>query len=152
MQLPKNIFKSVLLTLGGCACIIAVFHVGVLVGYKKAMYSGHFGDNYERIFMGHRRNFMGENRGMWGHMDRPDFMGAHGLTGTILQVDGQTLILKDTNNTERSIVFSSSTAIRRMNENISVSNISTGTRAVIIGSPDEQGNIEAKLIRILPIE
>ena len=139
-------FKKVLIALGILIVLLFVFKTGVLVGYKKAQFSYRWGENYHRNFGGPRGGFLMDMRRSFG--DKSDFINAHGTFGVVIKVDENTIVVKGKDDAEKTVVVSSTTIIESRREQLKVSNIKTDDQIVVIGSPNEQGQIEAKLIRI----
>ena len=54
------------------------------------------------------------------------------------------------NDAEKIVVLKNDTIIKRFRETISQNDLKIDDNIVVIGSPNEQGQIEAKLIRIMP--
>lgn len=131
-----------------CASIICIvlllasFNAGMMVGYKKAQFSYLWGAQYHKNFGGPRGGFMRDIRG-----DR-DFINSHGIAGSVISVDGSTITIKGRDDVEQSIVIDSDTSIRSGRETIPVSEVKPDDRLVILGRPNDQGQIQAKFIRI----
>jgi hypothetical protein len=123
--------------------LLTVFQAGVFVGVKKASFSGQYGDNYFRNFAQPRQEFMREFEGK-------NLTGGHGVFGAILKIDGQNIIIKGPNNLEKIIVTDEKTQIMNMQNPVKITELKTDDNLVVIGSPNESGQIEAKLIRMLP--
>ncbi len=134
--------KKVRLTAGvvGAFFLAAlIFHAGVVVGSHRGTF-GRFG--MERGF---RSSFFP------GGFELPHgFMfGTHGAVGTITAVTLPTLTLQTREGTNETILVDTSTIIRNMGA-ADTKALATGTQAIVLGEPDSQGRIDAKLIRILP--
>lgn len=74
---------------------------------------------------------------------------AHGAVGTITAVTLPTFTMETRAGASQSIVVGTSTLIRSMgpaNEKA----LSVGSQVIVLGEPDGQGRIDAKLIRVLP--
>jgi hypothetical protein len=149
----KNIFESkkvtaVLVVLISLAVLLVVFRFGMVVGERKANFSGRWSENYGRFFGEPRPGFFpapaefGDNR----------FMNPHGNAGTILKIDGNTLIVKGSDNNEKTILFSTSTLIKDKDETISGDSLKVGDSLVVIGEPTPEGQIEAKFIRVFSVK
>ena len=138
-------FKRVLIGLGALIVLLLVFKAGEFVGYRKARFSYKWGENYQRNFAGPRGGFFG-NFGR-GFGDR-DYTNAHGTFGSVIKIDGSTLIVKGSDNVEKTVLVSDKTTITSRRETIKTSDLKVDDRIAIIGSPNEQGQIEAKLIRV----
>lgn len=121
--------------------MLLVFKVGKLVGERRARFSYAWAENYQRNFAGPRGGFM---RDMMGR----DYINSHGIFGTILQIDGNTLVLKGQDDKELTVVTDTNTVIKRGVANILVGDLKVDGRVTIIGQPDNQGQIVAKLIRV----
>lgn len=138
-------FKIALIVLGALIVLLAAFRAGEFVGYKKARFSYMWGENYHRNFAGPRGGFFGDVRREF--KDR-DFINAHGTFGSIITIDGSTLVIKGEGDVEKTILVSDKTMIESRREPLRISGLRVDDRVVVIGSPDEQGRIEAKLIRV----
>ena len=139
-------FKFILGAVGGLIVIMFAFSVGIFIGYHKARFSYSWGENYER-------NFGGPHRGPFGSFEPfpdTDLMNAHGTSGSVVSVGSSTLIVSGENNMEKKILVNSSTIIRSRREKISLSEIKPNDFIVIIGDPNQQGQINAQLIRLFP--
>jgi len=136
----------------GLALLVGVFIGGVALGLRKARFSNDWSDNYQRNFVGPRGGPLGVMRGWGGY----DFMDAHGTAGTIIKIvagasaDQAILTIKDANNTEKSVVANVQTTIQQFRQTIKLTDLKDGVNVVVIGEPDNQGQIEAKFIRLLP--
>lgn len=125
--------------------IILIFQAGVFVGYKKAEFSGRFGDNYSRAFGGDQRG-----PGMMGGFSQDIFVGGHGATGKIVRISLPSIVVADQGNVEKIITVNDDTAIRNFRATIQSTDLKVGDFIVVLGSPDDQGQIVAKLIRLMP--
>ncbi|MFA6919417.1 MAG: hypothetical protein WC244_04930 [Patescibacteria group bacterium] len=140
-------FMAVILTIATIIVLLLVFMAGMYVGFKKAGFSYQWGENYHRNFAGPQQGFGG---GLGGELGGKDFIDAHGTFGQIIQIDGSTLVVKDINNIEKIILVNDKTAINRFRDNIKIGDLKVDEKIVAIGDPNTSGQIEAKLIRILP--
>ncbi|MDO8676842.1 MAG: hypothetical protein Q7K16_04350 [Candidatus Azambacteria bacterium] len=156
----KN-YKIVAISLAAMAVMFLTFVVGMHVGFRKAMFSYQWGENYHKNFTGPRGGMF---RGMLRDFGGKDFIDSHGASGQILKVDPSTdstgslqagsgqaeLIIKGQDGVEKIIVIKEDTSIARLRETIKISDLKINDSVAIIGSPNEQGQIEAKFIRVLP--
>ncbi|MDO8560617.1 MAG: hypothetical protein Q7R91_00160 [bacterium] len=142
--LQSKMFKTALYCLAGVIVILMIFQAGIFVGYRKAAFSYRWGDNYYRNFGERHGDFM-ENL----PRDK-DFSSAHGAMGKIIKIELPTLILAGSDNIEKVIVIKDDTIIRRLKDAIKPEDMKADEFAVIIGTPNENAQIEAKLIRLLP--
>ena len=83
-------------------------------------------------------------------LGKENFPNAHGAIGKIIKIELPTLIVQDKDSTEKVILTANDTQIQRMRENITANDLKINDFLVVIGSPNEQGQIEAKLIRLVP--
>ena len=137
-----NHFNKLLMVLAGALVLVFVFAAGVLVGHEKGRFSRAWGENYYRNIMGPGR------RGMM-NFARSDF-NAHSGVGQIIKIDGNSLIIKDRSNIEKIILVTDKTAIIRDKQNIKITDLEVDDKIVVIGRPNDQGQIEARLIRGMP--
>ena len=142
--LKSKVFKWSLVVLGELVVLALVFGMGVKVGVWKARFSYQWGENYQK-------NFVGPHRGMMQNFFRDrGFMGGHGIAGSIIARDAVALTLKSIDGVERFIVLKSDTAIMRFREAIRPEDLQVGDQVVVLGRPNDAGQIEAKLIRVMP--
>ena len=123
--------------------LLLVFKAGMIVGIKKAEFSFRWSDNYHKNFGGPRQGFFR------GFRDR-DFIEANGTFGQIIKIDGSMLVIKGKNDVEKVILVNDKTTITRFRETIKLSDLKINDDIVIIGDPNTSGQIEAKLIRVMP--
>lgn len=133
----SNIIKSkaflvTVFVLFGCSVIIGAFGVGQLVGYRKAKFSYDWSEQYDT-------NFGGPRRGMFGMPGEEMFPNPYGVAGTVIKVRDNTLIVVGLDRREKSVIVDAQLQLPKI-----------GNQVVIIGEPNDQGQIVAKFIRILP--
>lgn len=133
--------QVVLIVLGVLIILLFVFKLGVLVGFKKASYSYRWGENYHR-------NFAGPRHGFFRSFTDKDYINAHGTFGSIMQINGDTLVVRGRDDIEKTVLLSDETVIKRYRKRIKLTELAVDDRVVIIGSPDGGGQIQAKLIRV----
>ncbi len=120
------------------ACL-GILRVGIMIGYQKAEFAGDFGNNFER-------NFLGPKRGMRSMMSLPV---DHGAVGSIVSLNLPQFVVAD-DGLEKIITVGTSTIIRSLREDIEGSELNIGDFVVVLGNPNQDGKIEAKLIRVMP--
>lgn len=146
----KKMFSSrtsfnILFSLGVIMVILLVFSAGVSVGFHKASFGRNWGENYERNFG------MFPGKTPLGGMGRDDNMpNPHGVIGKIIKIELPRIIVQDKDGTEKVVTLKEDTQIQRMKEKMEARELKIDNFVVIIGSPNEEGQIEAKLIRIIP--
>jgi hypothetical protein len=134
-------FKFSIALLAELILLIGAFSLGINVGFRKAGFTYSWSQNYPNNF--------GGRPALIAPPPSNAFFNPHGLDGTILNSDKNTLILKDEDGTEKTVLISSQTSIRMNFQNLKPADLKTGEEVVVIGDPNPQGQIEAKLIRVL---
>jgi hypothetical protein len=149
----KNFFeekknRKILCAIGTVIAILVIFQAGIFVGYHKAAYSFGWGERYYKTF--------GE-RGERGHRGMMDFSRAgrglpnsHGTIGQIISIALPTVIIEDQDRIEKTVVLTDDTMLRSFRNEIHAADLKVGDSVVIIGNPNEQAEIEARLIRVIP--
>ncbi len=138
--------RKILMGIGALIIILLIFDVGILVGYKKGTFSCRLSDNYFRIF----GEEQGDNVGLNTQIPQGEMPTGHGAVGTIAHIDLPVLIVANADKLEKSVHISDSTIIRRINKTIHASDLKIDDFVVVVGSSNNQGQVEAKLIRVLP--
>ncbi len=143
--LASSLFRKGLYVVLALIFSLLLFRAGMIIGYQKALFSFHNGENYEQIFIGPKH-------GPGFTMQKDDLMNAHGTIGKIIQVNinGKTFVLRGTDQVERSVAVDDDTLIKRFRETIPLAQLMVDDNVIVIGSPEDSGVIEAKLIRFLP--
>jgi len=144
----KEIIKSkpyiiAALTLAAIAIIVLIFGAGMYIGFRKARFSYQWGENYHM-------NFGSQRGGMMRDFGGKDLIDSHGASGQIIKIDGSTVIVKGQDGIEKSVLVKDDTAIRRFREAIKLTDLKVNDYIVVIGSPNDSGQIEAKFLRIMP--
>jgi hypothetical protein len=141
-------FKIASIAIGSIILALLFFSAGVSVGIRKARFSGQFGENYERNFMGPKGGRMGGPMNFMRGMEGRDFRNAHGIAGTIISIADNSIIIKDRDDRENTITVSDKTIIKRGRDNIKVADLKNDEQIVVMGRPGDSGAINADLIRI----
>ena len=152
-------FKKILYGLGVLFVALFVFQAGMFAGYQKASFSYRSGDNFHRMFGFNDRSVDGDELGFGGMMGRGGMMGfspdgftsAYGATGTIVKVSLPTIIVSGTDKVEKVVLINDKTIIREFRDDLKGTDLKEGDEVVIMGAPDNKGQIEARLIRIFPV-
>jgi hypothetical protein len=139
----SKIVQKTIISIGIVVVVLIILLVGVKIGEHRARFSGQFGDNFER-------NFMGPKTGMMGGFLNERSVGGHGVIGNIVSIKLPQLIITGPDNLEKTILVSTSTVIRQFQNNIKNYDLKIGDSVVVIGNPNDKGQVEAKLIRIMP--
>jgi len=124
--------------------LLLVFKAGMMIGFKKANFSLQWGQNYHQNFSGPRGNFFMSTFG-------PDeYIESNGAFGQILKINDNSLIMNGVGNLEKIILINNDTIIRNQRDNLKANELKIGDNIVVIGEPDNEGQIKATLIRIMP--
>lgn len=126
----KDALKWVIIGLGVFVAVVLIFGAGVKVGEVKARYSYRWAENYHTNFAG-------------------KFIDAHGTFGEIIEIKDNSFVVKGRGDIEKIIVTTKETVIKNGMETIE-DGLKVGDQVVIIGAPTSEGQIEAKLIRVMP--
>jgi len=146
-QKPKlknpDFLRRLIVGLAVFIVLILVFGAGVKVGTLKARYSYLWANNYHKNFAGPRGGFLGN----WRRFPAGDFIGGHGTFGEIIEMKDNGFVIKGQENAEKVVIVNQGTSIVEGREVIK-DGLKVGDRVVVIGSPNEEGQIEAKFIRV----
>jgi hypothetical protein len=144
-----DILKWIIVGLLAIVVIVLVFGLGVFVGEQKAKFSYRWAENYHRMFAGPEAGFL-KNWKNPHFLSLENFIEGHGTVGEIIKIEGNNLIVKGKRDVEKVILVNEKTVIKSGFENIKVSDLKIGDMIVVIGFPNDKGQIEAKLIRVFP--
>jgi hypothetical protein len=138
--------RTVVILLGTVLIAVVSFAVGMGVGMHKARFSYRWGENYER-------NFIGPPpppgpMGMFPDFGGLGFRNGHGLAGSIISINNNNLVIKDRDGKENTVVVSDKTVIKKFRDDIGVGELKQGDQVVVVGNPDENGVINADIIRV----
>jgi hypothetical protein len=138
----KNV-RAVIIGIGVVIMVLGILRIGISIGEHRARFASQFGDNFERNFRGPRSGMMG---GYFNNM----MPNGNGAIGEIISLNLPQLVVNGSDNLEKTIIVSTSTVIRQFQGNIQSSDLKTGDFVVVIGNPNNNGQVEAKLIRVMP--
>lgn len=140
----NNNMKTVMYTLGVLVVISIIFQAGVFVGFHKAGFSRDLRNNYYE-------NFGPKKSGPMSKMGLGErFPNAHGAIGKIIKIDLPSIIVQDKDNIEKIVLIKDDTKILRQKIELNKEDLVIDSFIVVIGSPNSNGQIESKLIRIMP--
>jgi len=141
--LKESKVKNLIFVLGCILAGLIIFQAGMFVGFKKAGFSFRTGEEYFRQMNGRPNDqFMGINRG--------DFENSHGAMGKIISIKLPFIVVSEPQGSEKTIVISTSTDIKKFKGSIKSTDLKVNDFVVVIGSPTDNAEVEAKLIRIMP--
>ena len=139
----SKVFKGFILGLLSFLLLTFVFKVGEVVGIKKANFSCRWSDNYHQNFGGPKQGFMP------GLRDK-EFIEANGVVGNIMDTATSTITIKGRGDVEKIVLITQDTVIKRLQKTIFLTDLQVNEMVVVIGEGNNQGQIEAKLIRVMP--
>lgn len=135
----SKVYFKILCILGAVIAAALIFSAGVAVGFRKASFGQAWEENYEHNFGPRPGHFMSEN-----------FPNAGGAVGKIVKVSLPSIIVADKTNTEKVVLLTDDTQIEEMRIAATSASLKLDDFVVVIGTPNLQGQIEAKFIRIMP--
>lgn len=138
MNSPR--FVPILVGIGCLVIAVFIFEAGVAVGFHKAEYAGHWEENYDRNF----------GPSMMLGMPGTGVPNPHGANGRIIDLTLPTFVIAGGSGPERIIVTNDDTIVRDGNKSLAPSDLSIGQYVVVLGSPTDDGTVDATLIRVLP--
>jgi hypothetical protein len=77
-------------------------------------------------------------------------MNPNGVFGSILKITNPDIVIKGPDEMEKIITTGKDTSIKNKMDTIKLSDLKVNDKIVVIGSPNDAGKIDAKLIRVLP--
>lgn len=161
----KN-FNSIIYGFVVVVVVLLIFQAGVFVGFHKASFSYKWGDSYQKFFemRGGRKNSgyenifgsdggskKGDKGGFLGRMGMMDnFIGSHGVTGKIIDIKLPSIVMTGEDNTEKAVLLNKDTIIRQQRGDIKPEELKLGDNLVVVGVPNDNAEIVAKMIRVIP--
>ncbi len=130
--------------LGALVFVLGAFAIGVRVGYQEARFSYAWGARYERDFGGPPQGFFGFPGGQ-GRV----LISAHGALGTVTNTASSSFSVLGEDNVEKDFLVSSTTLFGAPRSPAQFSDLHIGDQVIVIGTPDSQGRIEARFVRIV---
>jgi len=144
-SIQSQSFKGILIGIFIAIIALVIFQSGVAVGERKASFAHRFGDNFERNFRDPRGGFMQQK--MLGGENMP---GGHGAVGEIVGISLPLIVVAGPDNLEKTIVVESNTEIREFRDSITADKLKVGDFIIVLGAPNSEGQVGAKLIRLAP--
>lgn len=141
----SKILKRILYGLGIAVIALLIFQAGAVIGYRKADFYSRWGENYHRNFGGPPGGFV---RGMG--ISPAALPNSHGTFGQVIKIEPSGFAVESSEGVEKTVIAKDDFLIRRFRDNIGLNDLKAGDFVVVIGDPNNQGQIEAKLIRVLP--
>jgi len=147
--LTSKTLKIIVYIVGILAIVSLVFQAGVFTGFKKASFSRDWGNNYIENF----GNPQISPRMMNGELnDFSNLPNSHGAIGKIIKINSQSFVVLDGNdNTEKVVLVNNKTEIHKVRESLKINDLNIDENVIVIGNPNSSGQIEARLVRVLPV-
>ena len=82
--------------------------------------------------------------------DLKEMPNAHGAIGKIIKIEFPNIVVLDKDQTEKVVVIKDDTNILERRDKVTENSLVVDKFIIVIGNPNNQGQIEAKLIRIIP--
>lgn len=145
-------FRIVIYTILSFAVVFMTFHLGMFAGYKKATFGCNWGRNYMMNFGDPRSRPMPPDKQFEDFKNLPN---AHGSIGKIIKISlPNIIVLDEREKTEKVVLIDDKTKIRMAREDAEAGDLRLEDKIIVIGTPNVQGQIEAKLIRLIvaPLE
>lgn len=140
-------FKAAAIVIAFILVALVSFIGGIKIGSHRALFSARWGENYARNFMGNRPP-MDRSDLMMRNFEGRDFRNAHGLSGTIISVAADKLIVKDRDGKENTVTVTDRTIIKNQANDLAIGDLKANDKVVVMGRPDDTGTVEADLIRV----
>lgn len=131
------------------AIVFGTFQAGVFVGFHKASFLFKSGDNFYRAF-GNRDDRLINGMGKNGGMFRDELSGGHGTVGKIVKVNLPSVVVVGPDSIEKEVIVNENTNVHQLRETSSINNLSVDQFISVLGAPNDQGQIIARFIRIVP--
>lgn len=141
--LQSKFFKVIIFVLMIIVIFLLGFKAGTLVGFRKADFAQKWGDNYHRNFAGPRDGFIQKFKDS-------NFMEASGIFGQIIKIETNSLVIRGRDDVEKIVIVDDKTTIKFFQDNINLEKLNVDDAVVVIGEPNNAGQIAAKLIRVMP--
>jgi hypothetical protein len=145
--LNSKVSHKAMMISASIAVLIFVFSAGVFVGIEKAKFSYGWGENYFSNFAGSSSLNGGpftDHNPFWDK----NYINPHGLLGQIIEIDDDGFIMTSANQIEMSVQINQQTIIKNHRDNLKFSDLKIGNQVIVIGEPGEQGEVDARFIRI----
>jgi len=145
----RDVLKWIIIGVAVLAIVVLIFGAGMLIGGMKARFSYRWAENYHQ-------NFGGPREGFFGNLGRPpfpqgNFIESRGSFGNIIKINDSDFVIKGQGDVEKVILIANDTIIEKAASKVGKEELKVGGRIVVIGSPNDQGQISAKLIRIFDV-
>lgn len=141
-HVKKYAFPLIVVALIWLVFVLLVFRLGFNIGLHKGAFACKWSENYHRNFGGPPNGAM--------MIDQDSSMPSHGVFGRVIGAATDTLIIKQNDGVEISVVATPNTIIELLHQRVPLSEVHLYETVVVIGEPNDKGQISASFIRIMP--
>lgn len=143
-QIPprkKNFLRGLIIAL----VLFFMFNLGIGVGREMERFTCNWTASYHKNFGGPQNGFLDA----WKNQPL-DMINSRGIFGIIIQINGDSLVVQSQDNKEIVVTITSDTVVTKLRDQVGKETLKVNDILVVLGSPNTDGQITAKLIRILP--
>jgi hypothetical protein len=133
----SHTFVKLLAALGVIIIVLFIFEAGVITGYHKAAFAEHWAEHYS------------DNFGPMNGFPPRGIANPHGTAGSIVSVSLPTFVVAGPSEAERTVEVDAQTIIRKGTTLASTTDLVKGATVIVIGTPDDNGIIDAGFVRIM---
>jgi hypothetical protein len=137
----NNVLRGLIIALA----LFFMFNLGIGVGREMERFTCNWTASYHKNFGGPQNGFLDA----WKNQP-PDIINSRGIFGKIIQINGDSLVVQSQDNKEIVVVVTSDTVVTKLRDQVGKETLKVNDILVVLGSPNTDGQITAKLIRILP--
>jgi len=142
--LETKTYGKIIVVLSIILIALIIFSAGIFVGYYKATFSHDLDDVYKQGFNSPESPFA-------PFMHGADDINSHGVVGQIVSINlPDSIMIKGAQSAEQIVTLSPETSVRIFHAMATTSDIKVGDQAIVIGTPNDKGEIQASFIRIIP--
>ncbi len=140
----NNRVSKIIGALGIALLVLVIFQAGFFVGFHNNSFRDRWDNRYSKDLNDPRSPFapfmMGKN----------EIINPHGAFGQIITKNLPRIMVQGPNRAEEVVLIKDKTVIRKFKNLASTSDLIVGDEIIAIGEPNDNGEIEASLIRIMP--
>lgn len=137
----SKFLHGMLLGIAVLVVLLAAFEAGMLVGARRVSHFSHWCEQNERMFA---------PPGPAQFFNVPFSPDGHGVFGNVLSTSGTSMTVEGQDGIEHVVIIVGDTLVRRGQDNLTSTDVHPNDHVGVFGDPDDDGDIEAKLIRIFP--
>ncbi len=141
---PKH--SRAIIFIGILLVALVIFQAGIAVGYHKASFGDRMGKAYYRAFDKEYQSGKRDFKRMRGERIPAGF----GAAGKIVKIEESQIVIEEKDNTEKFVEITDQTIIRKFKDQVTKTDLQVSDFVVVIGEPNAEGVVVAKLVRLLP--